>query len=88
VARIAWMQALPGVSVANAETVERLPAWPEADAGGVWIGVEIADQHHLRVLVADALLDEPGRRNGLQYALVLIVQLPVREMIDEEQWAD
>jgi hypothetical protein len=33
----------------------------------------------LRVLVADALLDEPGRRSGLQYALVLIVQLPVRE---------
>jgi hypothetical protein len=66
---------LPGVPVAHARTAKRLTAAPEAHAGRLGIGVEVAGQHDVALAAPDVLLDEPRGGRGLHLSLELDAQL-------------
>src|SRR5215211_3473872 len=57
VARLARVRALPGVAVTDAHPVQRLLAGPEADAGRVWRGVEVACHDHVPFLADEEFFD-------------------------------
>src|SRR5215218_275690 len=77
VAGIFRVGALPGVPVTDARTVQRLAAGPEAHAGGVGGGVEVAGQDHMvHLSLLHQLFDEARGRHGLQLALALEAKLP------------
>src|SRR5829696_1189293 len=59
VPRLPGMRAPPRVPVANARAVQGLKAAPEAHAGRVGGGVEVAGQHHVHIAPFDKLLDGP-----------------------------
>ena len=87
-ARISGMLALPGVPVADARAAQGLTARPEAHTGRVRIGIEVAGQHHVQTPPASALLHELRGSHGLQLALMLEVQLPIGQVVDEQQRPD
>src|SRR5437588_4335350 len=81
VARISGILALPGIPVADARAAQGLTARPEAHTGRLRIGIEVADQHHVQTAPASSLLHEPRGSHGLQFALMLEVQLPIRQAV-------
>jgi hypothetical protein len=67
---------------------ERLKAPQEADACGLGSGVEVAGQDHVHRPLADDRLDRLNGRGGLQLALELVLRLPRRQVVDEQDLAD
>src|SRR5215204_2643031 len=85
---LAWlvgMRAPPGVPVTDAHASQGLPATPEAHAGRVGRRVEITGQVYMQVATLGDLLDGPSDDNSLQLALVLEGELPVGQMVYEQQ---
>src|SRR5438876_7258405 len=80
-AGLARMDALPRVAIADARAVQRLAARDEADVRGVGVGGEVARENDVDVSLADQLLEEAHRREGLQLALAL--KLPARDVVRE-----
>src|ERR671921_1097785 len=84
-----WMCAAPCITVANAHTSQGLPPAPEAHTGRIWGGVEVAGQDHVQAFAPfSALLYGAPREDRLKLALVLEGQLPVGQVVDEQERPD
>lgn len=73
----------PCVAVAHAEPVQCLSAGPEANAGGVRVGVEVASNDDVPRAVGEQVVDGASGGDGLQLTFVLEVQLPARKVVDQ-----
>src|ERR687890_519825 len=84
-----WMCAGPRIAVAHAHVSQRLPSAQEAHARCVGGGVEVAGQDYVQVvaLLAD-LLYSARCDDRLKLALVLEGELPVGQVVDEQQRPD
>lgn len=83
IARLVRMYALPCVSVTHANFAERLPTRPEAYAGCIRGGIEIARHDHLLIVLRNTLLHKSSCRYRLQFALMFKIQLEVRKVVYE-----
>lgn len=65
-----------------------MTAGPEADAGGVGIGIKVTGQHDVTFALANQLLENSRSSDSLKLALILEVQLPVGQVVDKQQWPE
>ncbi|MGW0537403.1 hypothetical protein [Streptomyces sp. NPDC003032] len=75
------MSLTQGVAEARADALEGLQPAPEAHAGRVRVGVHVASQHHVRF---GPLSQESDGDHSLQFPLALVVDLEIREVIDQQ----
>ena len=78
------MSARPRVAAGDACPFQCLAAGPKADARSIRRRVEIAGEHDMDGTPTNVLLDAAGGDRGLQLAFVLLVELPLRQVVDEE----
>ena len=66
-------------------SLQRLAAGEEAHACRVRIGGEVAGEDDVGIETAGELLEDTRRRDRLQLALALELQLPVRHVVRKQQ---
>jgi hypothetical protein len=81
------MPAIPGIPVADAHGVERLLANQEAQTGRIGLGIKIAGKYDESSALCHQSLNMAGGKNRLHFSLIFVIQLPIREVVDQQHGA-
>src|SRR5690606_28166168 len=82
------MSSVPGVAVADTEITQGLLPGEEPQTRGIGLRIEIASQDHVRWSSCDSLFDYACHQDRLDLSLTLMVDLKVREVVDDVQWTE